>query len=134
MRRPSGRERAPRLHELADGIVRPVQREAVHDEVVRALLEVEDLGVGATARAAGGPGRGQHRGPEPGARADDGRRAKAPVNLSQPFCDLVGHRLVQEVRAADAARRAPGGGRAGRGRRGRAGGQSAWLASPYPPT
>ena len=71
-----GAERAAGLDELADGVVRPVQREAVQDEVVRALLEGEGLVGGRLARRAEAGG-GQRLGPEGGAGADDRRGGKA---------------------------------------------------------
>ena len=100
----------------------------VHDEVVRARLEGEDSASG-DARAA--PGRREQASAQSAARGPTIAGAvKRPVNLGQPFCDLVGHRLVQEVRAGRGARRGRGGGRAGRGRTGRAAWHRGWLSSP----
>ena len=61
-----------------------MQRQAVHDEVVRAFLEREHLGVGHRQRR-GEAAFGKDLGPERGARADDGGGAKRPVNLGEPF-------------------------------------------------
>ena len=52
-----GAERAAGLDELADGVVRPVQREGVQDEVVRALLRAR----GSRRRDACARGRGRRR-------------------------------------------------------------------------
>ena len=92
-----GPEGAAGLHELADRVVGPVQREGMDDEVVGGRLEVEDVGVGHAARVREAEGGG----PEACARADDRGGAKAPVNLGEPFCDLGGDRLLQEVRGPE---------------------------------
>ena len=70
--------------------------------------------------AAPAPAASQRRGPERGARADDGRRVKPAVNLAQPFCDLARPPRRAGSRRRRCARRGRGGGRGGRGRRGRA--------------